>query len=446
VVFGGFVSVLFALPIGNKNSLYDKGKLDDIVKAYSLSGGVMSFLLYLLSNSSDASKFFFLPYRYWEFAFGAYVAAFGDSMWKYKTQFLYISVLLICFLLCFNSNITSNAYRLILTTFVTIVVISNLSVGNSSRYLKLSFVTLLGRASLSIYLWHQFIFAFYRYAFNAKFDTISYCSVLVISLIIGLCSYRFIEQDFSHYIMASKTRTWLVLGLNCLVALVLISASLRFYRHNGIVRNVPELSISLNNTSFQSQDYNSRNNAFDTDFQCNGKNNILVLGDSFARNWISVLRESGALHSYNISVHSLDDSVALARAKQADLIFIANNGPFAFHRTMPEIAKHKYYRIGHKNFGLCNGNVYDGIILRCAGYNQTFLYNDSLNVAEHKLFGNNFIDIMGSIRLPNGRYPYFTPDHKFFSHDCIHLTQAGAQRLAILLNIKKLLADNIVAK
>ena len=75
MVFGGFVSVLFALPIGNKNSLYDKGKLDDIVKAYSLSGGVMSFLLYLLSNSSDASKFFFLPYRYWEFAFGAYVGA-----------------------------------------------------------------------------------------------------------------------------------------------------------------------------------------------------------------------------------------------------------------------------------------------------------------------------------------------------------------------------------
>ena len=249
------------------------------------------------------------------------------------------------------------------------------------------------------------------------------------------------EQKFTNWMTSNKMRSLSVVGLNALVAIALVMVGFRFYKQNGIVRDVPELGISKDNTSFQSQDYNSRNNVFDTDFPTNNKKNILVLGDSFARDWINVLRESGALTSYNISVHSLDDSVALARAKKADIIFMANNAPFNFHRAMPEIANHQYYRVGHKGFGKCNGNVYDRILLGLSGYDQTFRYDDSLNIDERKLFGKHFIDMMACIELSKGQYPYFTPNHKFFSHDGIHLTQAGAQRFAHLLNMRKFLLD-----
>ncbi len=416
-----------------------------IVKSLDLTiavGGVISFLLYISCDISDAAKFFLFPCRYWEFAAGAYIAIAGNG--ETKSQKIYVCIALICVLLFFNIDVPSNANRLIFTTIATAAIISSLCAENSCRCLRIPPLSLLGKASFSIYVWHQFVFAFYRYVFNATFDILSYCLVLLVSLIMGLTSYFVFEQKFTKWMIAKRIRILSVVSLEAMVAVALIGSGLLFYKRNGIVRDVSELGISKNNTAFQCQDYNSRNNAYDTDFQCNGKKNILVLGDSFARDWINVLREGDALRSYNISVHSIDDSVALARARQADIIFVANNGPFNFNRTMPEIANHQYYRIGHKGFGKCNGNVYDRLLFGVDDYGQTFQYDDSLNKDERKLFGKHFIDIMARIELSNGQYPYFTPSHKFFSHDGIHLTQAGAQRFAHLLNIKKFLLDNAV--
>lgn len=417
-----------------------KVRLDRALNLIIIAGGVMSFLAYLLGCSSDAFKFFLLPCRYWEFALGAYVAIRPKHGVCDKK--VYWALLSICLLICVNVNFASNAYRLVLTAMATALIIANIDAERSCCRLRLSALTLLGRASFSIYVWHQFIFAFYRYVVDATFNVLSYSVVLAVSLAIGLASYSLFEQKFTNWMTSNKMRSLSVVGLNALVAIALVMVGFRFYKQNGIVRDVPELGISKDNTSFQSQDYNSRNNVFDTDFPTNNKKNILVLGDSFARDWINVLRESGALTSYNISVYSLDDSVALARAKKADIIFMANNGPFNFHRAMPEIANHQYYRVGHKGFGKCNGNVYDRILLGLSGYDQTFRYDDSLNIDERKLFGKHFIDMMACIELSKGQYPYFTPNHKFFSHDGIHLTQAGAQRFAHLLNMRKWVVNN----
>ena len=414
--------------------------MDKSLSLTILVGGAMSFVLYLLGNNSDAAKFFLFPCRYWEFALGSYVAIAGNG--APKAPKICVCTALTCVLLCFNIDVPSNAYRLIFTTIVTAVIISSLCLENSCRYLRIPAISLLGKASFSIYVWHQFVFAYYRYVFNANFDIVSCCLVLVVSLVISLISYFVFEQKFTQWMTAKKVRVLSVVGLDSMIAVALIGICLLFYKHNGIVRDIPELGINKKDTSFQCQDYNSRNNAFDTDFQSNGKRNILVLGDSFARDWINVLRESGALQSYNVSVHSHDDSLALSRAKQADIIFIANNGSFNFNRAMPEIANHQYFRIGHKGFGKCNGNVYSRLLFGVAGYDQTFQYDDSLNEEERKMFGNHFIDVMATIKLPNGRYPYFTPSHRFFSHDGIHLTQAGAKRFAKLLDIKRFLLDN----
>ena len=407
-----------------------------VLKIIIIWGGLASFLLFLLDNSSQAAKFFLFPYRYWEFAFGAYAAM---STQDSKKHYINISIFLICFLLCFNLEFSSHAYRLILTTIITVIIISQLPIERSLHYFKWSIIPLLGKASFSIYIWHQFIFAFYRYIFDAQLNIFSHIGILSASFFLGLTSYELIEQKFNCWMTKNITRTISILSINLFVSIILLGMCIHFYNQNGIVRDIPELSISKNNGQFQCQNYNARNNAFDINFPHNNKKNILVLGDSFARDWINILRESNVQSHYNISVHSFDDDVASSRAKQADIIFIANNGPFSFHKLMPEIANHEYYRIGHKYFGECNGNVYNNIRFKHSGFNQAFQYNDSLNINEHKFFGNHFIDLMSLIKLPNGQYPYFTPNHKFYSHDGIHLTQAGAQHFAHLLSINKLL-------
>lgn len=115
----------------------------------------MSFLTYLLGCSSDAFKFFLLPCRYWEFALGAYVAIRPKQGVVDKK--VYLALLSICLLICVNANFASNAYRLVLTAMATALIIANIDAERSCCRLRLSALTLLGRASFSIYVWHQFI-------------------------------------------------------------------------------------------------------------------------------------------------------------------------------------------------------------------------------------------------------------------------------------------------
>jgi hypothetical protein len=72
---------------------------------------------------------------------------------------------------------------------------------------------------------------------------------------------------------------------------------------------------------------------------------------------------------------------------------------------------------------------------------KTFAYDTKLNKEEQQIFKNHYIDLMSLIVLKNGRYPVFTPDHKFYSHDCIHVTEAGAKHFSRLIKIRQILTE-----
>ena len=47
--------------------------------------------------------------------------------------------------------------------------------------------------------------------------------------------------------------------------------------------------------------------------------------------------------------------------------------------------------------------------------------------------GKQYIDLIAPIEAQTGEVYAFTPDHKLFSHDCRHLTRAGAMYYARIL-------------
>jgi hypothetical protein len=293
-------------------------------------------------------------------------------------------------------------------------------------------------ASYSLYLWHQPILAFYRYIVNDQFTVWSYLIVLSASFVIGLLSYYYIEQPISKHVVTKRLKAFL-LSACFILASGLIVISAYYYKRHGIVRDVPELGITTANTDFECQTYNDRNFAYDKDFPKNGKKNILVLGDSFGRDWVNILRESGIDSIMNISYHKDPDEITRKRINAADYIFVAENKAFGdFYKFLPSMMAKKFYRVGHKQFGTCNG-VYYNHSRDADYYHQTFEYDTDLNKEEHQIFKGHYIDLMSLIVLKNGRYSVFTPDHKFYSHDCIHVTEAGAQHFAELIKVKRLL-------
>ena len=106
------------------------------------------------------------------------------------------------------------------------------------------------------------------------------------------------------------------------------------FRHYGIVRDVPELNIYANGDGIiDPQDYNdSVTKLFDKDFPINKKKNILVLGDSFGRDWVNIILESNITKdSINISYRQSYDETAKQRIKKADIIFLANSLSYKFY-------------------------------------------------------------------------------------------------------------------
>jgi hypothetical protein len=74
------------------------------------------------------------------------------------------------------------------------------------------------------------------------------------------------------------------------------------------------------------------------------------------------------------------------------------------------------FRVGHKQFGICNC-VYYNHRSDSDYYHQIFFYDTKLNKEELYIFKDHYIDLMSLIVLENVRYPVFTPDHKLYNHD-----------------------------
>ena len=136
-------------------------------------------------------------------------------------------------------------------------------------------------------------------------------------------------------------------------AFLLLLFCYNLYAKQGVVRDIPTLDIYVNNpSSYVIKDYCDRNYSYNHDFPKNTRKNILVIGDSFGRDWINVLREGGIDKDMNISYISGSDSVSPKRIAAADYIFIAYSSNLdKITPYFPIIVQKKFWIVGTKNFG-----------------------------------------------------------------------------------------------
>lgn len=284
----------------------------------------------------------------------------------------------------------------------------------------------IGRASLSIYVWHWIILAFARYIFAPQtgiFFLLAYTAALIAASVL---SFNVFERGGMKRFPA-----WLALFTLGTVF------SVSLYFRSGVIWDIPELDVAANNIhKGMHLDYCDRVYGYDRDFgKDDGKVRVLVLGNSWARDWANVLLESSVSNRIDLSYRFGDDETVVRRMREADVVFvILRPVPRMVRKGLEEMGENAppVYHVGYKYFGPSNGFVYSRRFFK--GYFDTTveLPKDVIkeNEEDKLLLGEMHIDLIAALMDGSGRMPVFSDERKMISHDCYHLTEGGARYLA----------------
>jgi peptidoglycan/LPS O-acetylase OafA/YrhL len=390
-----------------------------------------SLVLFMLPLK-EYEQFYLIPFRFFELALGG-IAAIALKNKLLRHRFSPFLVLLLILLLCVDFYFIPRKLVLLLTVLLTlgIVVSSNDRSRLSSLILENKPMVALGMISFSLYMWHQVLLAYSRYFLFQELHAPHLIGILVLTFVLSVISYRLIEQPFRN--KNRITTRNLLLSLSLSFVIVNAVASYVYFRA-GVLRDVPELDIQKSQVERNMHArYNSRIYDYDRDFKSTEAIKVLVIGNSFARDWVNVLLESKYRDYLDISYTDdpANNEELDGRVKEADIVFYYN----AAHDDIKTLGinENKLWIIGTKNFGASSGIFYN---YRGVGYceQRTSMIQGILeqNSTMREEWGDKYIDFVGKTMDAKQTVPVFTPDCRFISQDTRHLTRAGALYFAHL--------------
>lgn len=411
----------------------------------------LSLLVYFASNN-EAHRFYYLPARFFEFAAGGIVAlAYDQSQDKpFHPAFSYVCYALLLVLLIAGDKLMPDSIRLVLVVALTVVLLMSAEALDND-FTSNKVLAKVGVASYSIYIWHQVLIAFYRYIFGNHFTFWSYLLLFVAVGFVSWGSHRLIEQGVVRAVKSAKGRRGVYIATISLF-LLLTGFAGYIYTKAGVVRDVPELGISVQDRHRRlNAEYCDQGYQYDRPFTSSDKPQWLVFGNSFGRDFVNMVLESDIADQVELSFTEdfFKDGID-ERLASADLVFIAWRGYGKRLVTEIEvkcweagIPPERVVVIGDKSFGENNGHIYaqrhrpdyyEQYVEPLGG--ERFL---SRNRHFHELYGDRFLDLTSMVLNEDGKVRVFTPDHHFISADGKHLTAAGAKFFAGMIDWDKYL-------
>jgi peptidoglycan/LPS O-acetylase OafA/YrhL len=403
---------------------------------------IISLFIFFLTNDA-ATKFYLLPSRFFELSIGGLgsILSYKKTIHsKLKSAFI---IVLILFLFV-DINIPGD-----LKLFITIILSAGILVVTDNSGLISLFilenkvVVWIGKISFSLYMWHQLILAFTRYAFLENYNIIQALLIIIAIILLSIASYNLIEQPFRN---SKKIKISTLLWCSGLLFLISTCGASYIYMKAGVIKDFPELNIVKSNAKRNMHAaYNDRIYKLDKDFTNDNKIKVLIIGNSFGRDWANVLLESkyGKLIEISYAFEIETAKNVSERLRKADNIYFADLRKEKFNKIVKDftIDTTKVWMVGTKNFGVNNGIYYnkEDCNQRVA-IGKEFL---QMNEQDKRDWGNKLIDMIGMVIDKNGKVPVFTSDCKFISQDCRHLTSSGAKYYSRLIeansqiNIKK---------
>lgn len=281
-----------------------------------------------------------------------------------------------------------------------------------------------GVMSLSIYIWHQPLFAFARYMHSGEFSLLAVTVMSVVLAGISWVSFKYLERKIKSKFGCK------VLSIGYVVVLL---GPLTVYLNSGVSHDIPELGIEFgyHEHGFIYK-YNDRIRAYDGDFANDGRIKVLLVGDSYARDWGNVLLESSASNRIDL-VYCVGNVPDKRRGliDEADVLF------FSTMRESPLPANLKTDRtwvVGTKYYGFA-GWVYTRRFFS-GYYDMTVALPDDIrerNTKDRVRYGGRFIDMIAMVEAGDGCVRCFTDDKRLFTIDYGHLSRPGAQSYARMI-------------
>ncbi len=403
----------------------------------------LSLALYVLPYFSANYKFYFPMFRMYEVLAGALVAlAVNKAHFAPNTKFVHIAkaVLTVVLAVLIFANVEIFGDRLLLVVIITSVLVLLSSWSEKKEYAVLKPLALLGKASYSIFLWHQVILALLRYCFAIESDILLLLLLLGIMVILVIPSYIFVENKLILKLKTEKKK-WVAISACSCLGIVVIFFGVIINSAGGVVRDVPELGIyTRDKEKTNHASYCDRVYQYNTDFISN-KLHVLVVGDSFGRDWANILLESDISDNIEISyIYSSCDSINenIDRFAKADYVFYSTRFlNLELLEMMDEtVPIEKLYVVSSKSFGENNGHIY---VQRNRDdyFNLTVKMDEEITKENEVLkerYQDHYVDLVAPVLADNGEIRVFSDNNKMISQDCRHLTQYGAQYYARVLD------------
>ncbi|MDC0466446.1 acyltransferase [Gammaproteobacteria bacterium] len=408
-----------------------------------------------IESIESRASFLLLFGRAWQILLGAIGALIAyetiyktGSLKKFYREFICMLGLFLIFLsmfsfLMFDINQIYLPVLASLGSFLLLIFSSQNLI--STAVLRSRLFVWIGLISYSLYLWHQPLFAFARIR---SFDEPSFISMIL--LMIFLVPLAVLSFKLEKFFKSSEHVNHKIFYSSLVVSLLIIcSVGLTFHFSNGFYKNYQELTAPylVEDKFYDNDGYIV--DAFkyqDIEFSGN-KRNLIITGDSFARDFINMGRSNDYFKNYEFTIRSFNcfnnqnytDDEKYNLFKEGNLIIIS-------YRILPSEASKKclinkisyleknkidFLVIGTKDFGFnINRPLKDKIYTFKATPSREILdFNDFLkeNVPQEK-----FIDLLDLISS-DGRVPLFTEDNKLMSIDRAHLTYFGAREVGKII-------------
>ncbi len=410
------------------------------------SGIAVSFLLSVtLSARYPDASFYLIHTRAWELLLGALTA------WRLprtpqperiaRALALTGLAMIIGAMILIDETAPYRGWRALLPCVGTALILRHGTAGGlAHRMLGCGPLVLVGLASYSIYLWHQPLFAFARAMSITPPSAGLMAALTLTTLIIGYASWRWIEQPFRDA-RRWPLRPFVTLGL---AATALTGAAgLAVSLTSGLPQRVPGIGLDAG-------DYAAYNNAafrFQKDaFTDPARPNLLVVGNSMARDMVNMLVESKRFDGFEIVYRTdahlctLHRATGVARQLIADaqlVLFVAStSAPLRCKTSAAErdaiLAGKAWLLIGPKHFGY-NLNAWLRVpasqrpAVRATLLPETIAANAGYAALVPP---DHYIDLLAIMQRRHGGLPVFDAQGRILSADRIHLTQAGAQFFA----------------
>ncbi|MBP1804345.1 acyltransferase family protein [Rubellimicrobium aerolatum] len=396
-----------------------------------------------LSDRMAAGVFYLLPTRAWELLLGALVAL-GVPRREVpgRTRDLLAALglgLVAAAILGFDPTFpTPSGWTLVPTAGAALILAFARAEAGAGWLLSRAPLVGLGLVSYSAYLWHQPVLALLRVHAAREPAPVALAGAVLLTLALAVLSWRWVERPFRD--PARVSTGWFV-GCAAAAAVLLVGAGMAANATRGfpgrLYSDGRAVSADLH-ISYNERVFDLKADAFAQPERVN----ILVLGDSFARDFVNATRETLPLDAVEIVYRDdrydcLDRSSdpVFRRLYEAAEVIVLGSGKATGDCVAKDLARtdrdgKALFYVGTKNFGY-NLNWIARLGPEARGNRLNDVPADALAREAwmaQAIPPGHYISLLAAI-APEGLIPITDEEGRLLTPDRLHLTRFGAIHL-----------------